>query len=53
MTGNLLEGPEGDKMVDGGAFTISQVLDGTKAIGKSFMKNPPGKNKRVVIHLVK
>lgn len=51
LKGNLLEGPEGDKLVDGGAFTINKILDGNKATATSYMKNPPGKNKRIVIYL--
>lgn len=51
LTGNLLEGPEGDKLVEGASITINTVLDGNKALAKSFMKQPPGKNKRVVINL--
>ncbi len=51
LTGSLLEGPEGDKMIEGATITINRVIDGNKAIATSYMKNPPGKNKRVVIHL--
>jgi hypothetical protein len=51
MTGVILEGPEGEKLVDHGDFSISQVVDGNKSIARTNLKNPPGKNKRVVLNL--
>jgi hypothetical protein len=51
MSGNVLEGPEGDKLLEGATFSITQVLDDTKAIAKSTFAKPLGKNKRVVMTL--
>ncbi len=51
MSGNILEGPEGDKLLDGGTFTIAQVIDGTKSIAHSNYVKQPGKNKRIVVNL--
>jgi hypothetical protein len=51
MSGNVLEGPEGDKLLEGATFSITQVLDDSKAIAKSNFAKPLGKNKRVVMTL--
>ena len=51
MSGVMLEGPEGEKLLDHGDFTVSQVVDGNKSIARTNLKNPPGKNKRVVLNL--
>jgi hypothetical protein len=51
MGGNILEG-DGDKMLDGGAFKITKVVDATKSIGQSGISKV-GKNNKVVIHLAK
>jgi hypothetical protein len=51
MTGNVLEGPDGDKLLEGGAFSITQVIDGKKSIARASLTKPLGKNKRVVINL--
>jgi hypothetical protein len=52
MSGTILEGPDGDKPFEGGAFAIAQVLSGSKSIAKSStLQKSLGKNKRVVINL--
>jgi hypothetical protein len=51
ISGQLLDGPDGDKLLSGGQFTISQVIDANKSIAKCNMSKPPGKNKRIVINL--
>jgi hypothetical protein len=50
MTGAVLDGADGDKPLDGGSFTISQVVDKSKSIARSPLAKL-GKNKRVVINL--
>jgi hypothetical protein len=49
QSGVILEGADGDKLVDKGDFTISQVVDGEKCIARTNLPKPPGKNKRVLI----
>ena len=51
QTGVLLEGPEGERLVEGGNFSISQVVDGNKSIARCNLTRPPGRNQRVVINL--
>ncbi|HEY2744856.1 MAG TPA: hypothetical protein VGL86_09550 [Polyangia bacterium] len=52
MMGTILDGPEGDKPLDGGSFSITQVLGGSKSVAKSTtLQKPIGKNKRVVVNL--
>lgn len=52
LQGTVLEGPEGDKPLDGGSFSITRIVDGSKSIAKSVtLQKPIGKNKRVVINL--
>jgi hypothetical protein len=51
MTGSILEGPEGDKLLEGANLSISQVIDGSKAIARSNFAKPLGKNKRIVLNL--
>jgi hypothetical protein len=52
MSGTVLDGPDGDKPLDGGTFAISQVVGATKAIARSTtLQKPLGKNKRVMVNL--
>jgi hypothetical protein len=52
MQGTILDGPDGDKPLDGGSFSISQVIGASKSIAKSSsLQKPLGKNKRVVVNL--
>ena len=51
MSGMILEGGEGDKYLERGDFTISQVVDGGRSIARTALNRPPGKNKRVLINL--
>ncbi len=51
MSGQILDGPDGDKLLEKGDFTISQVVDGTRSIARTNLSRPPGKNKRVLINL--
>ena len=51
QTGVILEGPDGEKLVEGGNVSISQVVDANKSIARCNLNRPPGKNKRVVINL--
>lgn len=48
--GTILQGAEGDKPLDGGAFALTRVVDGQRAIAKSVtLQRSVGRNKRVVI----
>ena len=51
MTGNILDGPDGDKLLDGATFTVSQVIDGNKSIARSSFAKSTGKNRRIVLNL--
>jgi hypothetical protein len=51
MSGQILEGSDGDKLLEKGDFTISQVVDGGRSIARTNLTKPPGKNKRVLINL--
>ncbi len=52
MMGMILDGPDGDKPLDGGSFSIAQVLGGSKSVAKSTtLQKPLGKNKRIVVNL--
>ena len=51
MSGSILEGPEGDKLLEGGTFSINKVLDGKKSVASTNFSKPLGKNNRVVINL--
>jgi hypothetical protein len=52
MMGTVLDGPEGDKPFEGGSFSISQVVGGSKSIARSStLQKPLGKNKRIVVNL--
>jgi hypothetical protein len=52
MSGTVLDGPEGDKPLAGGAFSITRVIGEAKSMAKSTtLQKPLGHNKRVVIHL--
>jgi hypothetical protein len=50
MHGTVLSGPSGEDPLDGGDFTIAQVLGAAKSIARSSLKSI-GKNTRVVITL--
>ena len=52
MLGTILDGPEGDKPLEGGSFSISRVIDGSKSIAKSTtLQKAIGRNKRIVVNL--
>jgi hypothetical protein len=52
MMGTILDGPDGDKPLDGGSFSITQVLGGSKSVAKSTtLQKPIGKNKRILVNL--
>jgi hypothetical protein len=51
LLGQIFEGQDGEKLLSGSDFTISQVIDQNKSIAKSAMTRAPGKNKRFVVHL--
>jgi len=52
MNGTILDGPEGDKPLQGGSFSIERVISESKSIAKSTtLKASPGKNKRIVVNL--
>lgn len=51
MSGTILEGADGDKLLDGATFSISQVIDANKSIARSSYNKALGKNKRVVLNL--
>jgi hypothetical protein len=52
MMGIILDGPDGDKPLEGGSFSISQVLSGSKSVAKSStLQKPLGKNKRILVNL--
>jgi hypothetical protein len=52
MMGMILDGPEGDKPFEGGSFSISQVLGGSKSVARSStLQKQLGKNKRIVVNL--
>ncbi len=52
MSGALLDGDDGDKLVEGGSFSITQVVSDSKSIARaSGLTKPLGRNKRVVINL--
>jgi hypothetical protein len=51
MSGNILDGADGDKLVDGANFTIAQVVSADKSIARSSMAKPLGANKRFVVNL--
>jgi hypothetical protein len=50
MKGNVLLGPSGEEALDGGEFSITQVLDANKSLARSSLRSI-GKNTRVVITL--
>jgi hypothetical protein len=52
MHGVLLEGPEGDKPVEGSDFVITKVIDENHSVGKSKAIRKLGKNTRCVIKVV-
>jgi hypothetical protein len=51
QTGVILVGADGEALLQDGTITISQVVDDTKSIARCNLRQPPGKNKRVVINL--
>ena len=51
LVGIILEGSEGEKALEGGTFTVSQVPDEHKAIARASIKKPLGKNNRIVVNL--
>jgi hypothetical protein len=51
QTGSVLDGADGDKLLDGATLTVAQVVGDTKAIARCPMSKPLGKNKRIVINL--
>src|SRR6185312_5752310 len=52
MQGTILEGPEGDKPLEGGSFSISQIIGSSKSVAKSTtLQKSIGKNKRIVVNL--
>jgi len=51
LAGAILEGGDGEKLLERGDFTITQVVDGSKSIARTNLAKPPGKNKRVLINL--
>ncbi len=52
MSGALLDGDDGDKLVEGGSFQITQVVSDSKSIARAAgLQKPIGRNKRVVINL--
>lgn len=52
MLGTVLDGPDGEKPLDGGNFSLTQVVGSSKAIAKSTtLSKPLGKNRRVVVNL--
>jgi hypothetical protein len=52
MLGTILDGPDGEKPLDGGAFSISQVVGSSKSIARSTtLQKQLGKNRRVVVNL--
>jgi hypothetical protein len=52
MQGTILEGPDGEKPLDGGAFSIAQVISTSKSIARSTtLQKAIGKNRRVLVNL--
>ena len=51
MSGSVLDGADGDKLLDGATFTVSSVVDGNKCEAHASLAKPLGKNNRVVINL--
>lgn len=51
MSGTVLDGPDGDKLVDGASFSVSQVIDANKSIARSSYQKDLGKNTRFVVNL--
>lgn len=49
-TGMVLQGSDGDDVVDGGEFKITKVVDGNKSVGAANLRSL-GKNNRVTITL--
>lgn len=49
MTGNILEGSEGGKKLDGGSFTITKVLGDNQSVAASKYGKSLGKNNRFMI----
>jgi hypothetical protein len=51
MTGTLLDGSDGEKPLEGGNFTVSQVLGDHKAVARTTLSKAIGKNKRILVVL--
>jgi hypothetical protein len=51
MNGAILDGPQGENFLDGGNFTISQVIDSKKAVARCQYAKSLNKNKRIVVNL--
>lgn len=51
MTGNVLDGAEGDKLVDGATIVIKEIIDSEKAVAHSSFTKSLGKNNRFVLNL--
>ncbi len=52
MTGNILNGPSGEEILDGGDFKITQIIDSSKSLATSNLHSL-GRNTRVLINLAK
>jgi hypothetical protein len=50
--GNVLQGSDGDDVLDGGEFRITRVIDANKSLGQATLRSL-GKNNRVTITLGK
>jgi hypothetical protein len=50
QTGTVLDGPSGETPLDGGAFTITQVIDDGRSIARAQLHSV-GRNTRVVINV--
>jgi hypothetical protein len=51
MQGSVLDGADGDKLLDGASFTISSVIDSGKSEAHASLAKPLGKNTRFVVNL--
>lgn len=49
MTGNILEGGEGGKKLEGGSFTITKVLGDNQAVATTKLGKSLGKNNRFMV----
>jgi hypothetical protein len=51
MSGSVLDGPDGDKLLDGATFTITNVMASNKSEAHAGLSKPLGKNNRFVVNL--